>query len=177
MTQNVDGLHTRAGSSNILHLHGNLHQLKCTTCGASHTVDSYAHLDDVSTKIPPICAKCGGTVRPAVVLFDEYLGDDTVRTYEQELDMSMSELMWSWGAERPRDQRPFDVSIAIGTSALFAYVNAAALSGKSTIEINPCQTNISRLVDVHVSAGATEALEFIFDRLGWDARVLQYLIQ
>jgi hypothetical protein len=72
-------------------------------------------------------------------LFDEYLGDETVANYEKELGMSMTNLMWSWGADRPLKERPFDVSISIGTSALFAYVNAAALSGRRTIEINPCQ--------------------------------------
>jgi len=169
MTQNVDGLHDRAGSSDVLTLHGNLHSLLCSSCGTSQIVKSYAQFDDPKAEIPPICSKCGGSIRPAVVLFDEYLGDGTVRTYEEKLGMSMMDLMWSWGAERPREERPYDVSISIGTSALFAYVNAAALSGKKTVEINPCQTNLSNLVDVQVSAGATEALEFMFDRLGWEA--------
>ena len=80
----------------------------------------------------------------------------------------MTNLMWNWGADRPLEERPFDVSISIGTSALFPYVNAAALSGRTTIEINPCRTNLSDMVDLQVSAGATEALEFIFKRLKWD---------
>ena len=169
MTQNVDGLHDHAGSTDVLCLHGNLHRLVCSVCGTSQIVDSFAHLDDANAKIPPTCEACSGPVRPAVVLFDEYLGDDTVRMYEEKLGMSMAGLMWSWGTERPREERPYDVSISIGTSALFAYVNAAALSGRKTIEINPERTNLSSLVDVQVPAGATEALEFIFDRLGWDA--------
>lgn len=168
MTQNVDGLHDRAGSSRVLSLHGNLHQLQCPTCGKQTIVESYAQFDDPRVEIPPTCEECGGPVRPAVVLFDEYLGDDTVSTYEDWLGMSMMNLMFTWGADRPRDERPFDVSISIGTSALFAYVNAAALSGRRTIEINPTETNLSGLVDVRVPAGATEALEFIYNRLGWN---------
>lgn len=167
MTQNVDGLHNRAGSSRVLSLHGNLYKLYCSSCGSQQTVDSYHEYDSPDATIPPICQNCGGAIRPAVVLFDEYLGDDTVQTYEEMLGMSMSSLMFSWGVDRSLEERPFDVSICIGTSALFAYVNAAALSGKRTIEINPTETSLSSLVDVRVSAGATEALEFIFDRLGW----------
>jgi NAD-dependent deacetylase len=167
-TQNVDGLHDRAGTTNVLSLHGNLHKLVCSKCGNTQMVETFAQFDDAQTQIPPVCESCGGTIRPAVVLFDEYLGDETVANYEKELGMSMTNLMWSWGADRPLKERPFDVSISIGTSALFAYVNAAALSGRRTIEINPCRTNLSGMVDVQVSAGATEALEFIFKRLGWD---------
>lgn len=167
MTQNIDGLHQRAKSRKVLSLHGNLHRLECSSCGTFQTVDSYAQFDEFD-KLPPSCAECGGPIRPAVVLFDEYLGDDTVSQYENMLGMPMMSLMWTWGADRPRDQRPYDASISIGTSALFAYVNAAALSGKHTIEINPCETNLSHLVDVQVSAGATEALEYIFSRLGWN---------
>jgi len=106
MTQNVDRLHDRAGSTNVLSLHGNLHRLTCTTCGVSQTVQSYAQLDDTHhAKIPPTCDKCGGSVRPAVVLFDEYLGDDTVRTYEEQLNMSMMSLMCVELGSRPTKRR------------------------------------------------------------------------
>jgi NAD-dependent deacetylase len=62
----------------------------------------------------------------------------------------------------------YDVSISIGTSALFHYVNAAALAGKRTIEINPVRTPLSDQVDVRIEAGATDALEAIYKELGWD---------
>lgn len=168
MTQNVDGLHDRAGSKSVLSLHGNVHRLRCSKCDARQTVESYAHLE--KEPLPPICDKCGGpTLRPEVVLFDEYLGDDTVQTYEEMMDASMMSLMYSWGEDdRTKEELPFDVSISIGTSAMFAYVNAAALSGRKTIEINPGQTSLSPMVDVQVPAGATETLEFIFKQLGWD---------
>lgn len=84
MTQNVDGLHGRAGISNVLSLHGNLHRLLCSNCGTTQTVDSYAQFDDTNAKIPLTCDKCGGSVCPAVVLFVEYLGEDTVRTCEEQ---------------------------------------------------------------------------------------------
>jgi NAD-dependent SIR2 family protein deacetylase len=73
--------------------------------------------------------------------------------------------MWTMTPTFPK----YDVSISIGTSALFQYVNAAALAGKRTIEINPGVTPLSGYVDVRIEAGATEALQAIFDELGWDA--------
>jgi len=144
------------------------------------TVDSYEMFNDdgndndndaataTRLSLPPKCSACGGHVRPAVVLFDEYLGDDTVAAYEERLGQPMAELMFTWSDRADRlavEHGPlpaYDVSIAIGTSALFAYVNAAALSGSKCIEINPDRTDISDLVDVRVPAGATEALQFIF---------------
>jgi NAD-dependent SIR2 family protein deacetylase len=62
----------------------------------------------------------------------------------------------------------YDVSISIGTSALFQYVVAAALAGKRTIEINPTKTPLSSYVDVRIEAGASEALQAIYNELGWN---------
>ncbi len=67
VTQNVDGLHTLAGSRNVLHLHGDLWTLRCTRCGAER-VDRTAPLPG----LPPRCA-CGGLERPGVVWFGEAL--------------------------------------------------------------------------------------------------------
>jgi NAD-dependent deacetylase len=165
MTQNVDGLHTRAGSTDVLCLHGELYKLRCTgECKSHFEVESYEPFEQKGI-FPPPCEKCGGAVRPSVVLFDEYLGDDTVQTYEDRLGEPMSTLMWTMSPTFPR----YDVSISIGTSALFQYVNAAALAGKRTIEINPGKTPLSGYVDVQIEAGATEALQAIFDELDWEA--------
>ena len=66
ITQNVDGLHDRAGSGRMLKLHGDIWRMRCTVCGANWP-DRRAPLP----KIPPHCA-CGGLARPGVVWF----GDD-----------------------------------------------------------------------------------------------------
>mmetsp|Transcript_20109 Transcript_20109/g.58152 ORF Transcript_20109/g.58152 Transcript_20109/m.58152 type:complete len:321 (-) Transcript_20109:62-1024(-) len=166
MTQNVDGLHGRAGSSDVLCLHGELHKLRCDKsrglgCGHTHDVEDYESLDDAGI-FPPPCPKCGSPVRPSVVLFDEYLGYDTIQTYEDRLGMS-SQNLWN----SPKEVSRYDVSVCIGTSAIFQYVNAAALSGRHTIEINPEKTPLSGLVDVYIPAGASEALSFIYDKNGW----------
>ena len=165
MTQNVDGLHTRAGSTDVLCLHGELYQLRCSECKSKFEVESFATFEEAGV-FPPPCDKCGsGALRPSVVLFDEYLGDETVQTYEDRLGESMSTLMWNMS---PPTVPKYDVSISIGTSALFQYVNAAALSGKVSIEINPVETPLSNYVDVRMETGATDALQAIFDELGWE---------
>jgi len=168
MTQNVDGLHARAGQTDLLCLHGEVHQLRCTgTCQSTLEVESYAEFEEKG-QFPPVCPKCGGALRPNVVLFDEFLDDQIVQTYEEKLGEPMSSLMFSSIFSSPSTRKNYDVSIAIGTSALFQYVNAAALSGRHTVEINPERTPLSDEVDVRIQAGATEALEALFEELKWD---------
>jgi len=62
VTQNVDGLHARAGSSRVVEVHGTLHRVVCADCG--HDVSGMSDRDEV-----PHCSGCGGYVRPAVVWF------------------------------------------------------------------------------------------------------------
>ena len=73
ITQNIDGLHQMAGSQNVLELHGSIHRNYCMNCGATYTLaETLAH------GTIPHC-KCGGLIRPEVVLYEEPL-DDTVIT-------------------------------------------------------------------------------------------------
>ena len=73
ITQNIDGLHQMAGSQNVLELHGSIHRNYCMNCGAKYTLaETLAH------GTIPHC-KCGGLIRPEVVLYEEPL-DDTVIT-------------------------------------------------------------------------------------------------
>lgn len=74
VTQNVDGLHTAAGSRNVAEIHGSLRRARCHDCGRHYAADvlkrPVAHLDDL-----PRCA-CGGPIRPDVVLFGEVLPEE-----------------------------------------------------------------------------------------------------
>ena len=72
ITQNIDGLHQKAGSRSVLELHGSVHRNYCQNCAAFY--DGYYVRDSVSV---PRCS-CGGTVKPDVVLYEESLDDDTV---------------------------------------------------------------------------------------------------
>ena len=73
ITQNIDGLHQMAGSRNVYELHGSVHRNTCRKCGARYTLAQMLTLGDV-----PKCPKCGGRVKPDVVLYEEGLDPLTV---------------------------------------------------------------------------------------------------
>ena len=149
LTQNVDGLHRRAGSRNVLDVHGNLRELQCTRCGSQSTVDTYAHLS-----IPPRCPECQGLIRPKVVLFGEDLPSE-----------KLERLWYEFGAG-------FDAIFSVGTSSLFEYIIEPVRMGQAmgipTFEINPESTTVSDLVDVRITEKAATALDMIWERyLAW----------
>lgn len=74
VTQNIDGLHQKAGSKNVLELHGSVHRNYCQHC---HKLFSAEYIKN-STGIPH-CDDCGGTIKPDVVLYKEGLDNDTVQ--------------------------------------------------------------------------------------------------
>lgn len=69
VTQNIDGLHQMAGCSNVLELHGSVHRNYCLKCRTKYNLDYVTN----SPGMVPVCTKCGGTVRPDVVLYEEQL--------------------------------------------------------------------------------------------------------
>lgn len=147
LTQNVDGLHTRAGSSRVIDIHGEVSRLFCPRCGWSERVTDFAHL----TEMPPPCPSCGAVIRPDVVLFGEMLDEAKVATLTRELT------------------RGFDLVFSVGTSSLFAYIQApvedAARRGIPSVEINPSATDVSPLVTHRFRAGAAETLDALFRRV------------
>ena len=72
ITQNIDGLHQKAGSRTVYELHGSVHRNFCEKCGKFHTFDHVFHNPGV-----PRC-ECGGIVKPDVVLYEEGLDQDTI---------------------------------------------------------------------------------------------------
>lgn len=78
VTQNIDGLHQKAGSLNVLELHGSVWRNFCMGCGASCTVEELLALREQSPDGVPRCAHCGAIVKPDVVLYEEPLDDATV---------------------------------------------------------------------------------------------------
>ncbi|MDD4957121.1 MAG: NAD-dependent protein deacylase [Candidatus Omnitrophica bacterium] len=143
LTQNIDGFHTDAGSGNVIEIHGNIHDIFCTECGWKDTVKDFSSL-----VIPPLCPKCAGIVRPAVVFFGETLPYRALQKLYYETD------------------RPYDVFMSIGTTSVFPYIKEPIIRArnmkKATIEINPDCTDVSDIVDIRVSMGASEALTGIW---------------
>jgi NAD-dependent deacetylase len=122
ITQNVDELHQRAGSQQVLELHGNIQRIKCMKEG--HQVESWFD----SGAIPPHCPKCGGLLRPDVVWFGENLPVDTLQA--------------AWEAAETAD-----VFLSIGTSTLVepaaSLPFAAQKSGAVIVEVNPQETPLT----------------------------------
>ena len=75
VTQNIDGLHQMAGSKTVYELHGSVHRNYCTKCHKFFDLDSMLALDGNI----PHCDKCGGVVKPDVVLYEEGLDNSTIR--------------------------------------------------------------------------------------------------
>lgn len=75
ITQNIDGLHQMAGSKNVIELHGSVHRNHCTQCHTFYGLDSILQADPI-----PYCIKCGGIIKPDVVLYEEALDTDTIES-------------------------------------------------------------------------------------------------
>ncbi|MBK5245748.1 MAG: NAD-dependent protein deacylase [Peptostreptococcaceae bacterium] len=75
ITQNIDGLHTIAGSEIVYELHGSVRKNKCMKCNAKYNIEYIVN----SKEMIPRCEKCGGIIKPDVVLYEEGLDDATVK--------------------------------------------------------------------------------------------------
>ena len=78
VTQNIDGLHQKAGSENVLELHGSVLRNFCMECGAAFSVEELLELRAKATDGVPRCPACGGVVKPDVVLYEEPLDEATL---------------------------------------------------------------------------------------------------
>ena len=73
ITQNIDGLHQVAGSKNVIELHGSIQRNYCEKCHAFYSLDDILNMDNV-----PHCPKCGGRIKPDVVLYEEALNERAI---------------------------------------------------------------------------------------------------
>ncbi len=71
ITQNIDGLHQRAGSKNVIELHGNLREGYCIRCNKWYSIEEI--LKKMEKEIPPLCDRCKGTIKPNLILFGDNL--------------------------------------------------------------------------------------------------------
>lgn len=142
LTQNVDGLHGRAGSTRVVELHGNLFVDRCFREGI--VLDRVIEAPDP----PPRCPFCGGPVRPGVVWFGEALPTRAVQEAEAAC-------------------RSADVFVVAGTSGLVhpaaGLPARAKASGAYVIEINPEPTPLSELVDASLREMAGPVLSALLE--------------
>lgn len=79
ITQNIDGLHQMAGSTNVVELHGSIHRNYCEKCGRFFPLSAITECDGV-----PLC-QCGGRIKPDVVLYEEQLKDSDITKAVEEI--------------------------------------------------------------------------------------------
>ena len=144
ITQNVDGLHSAAGSRNVLEIHGTLRRVRCTGCGqeTDRGIEPLPHL--------PRCDQCQELLRPAVVWFHEALPED----------------VWKRGEDAVATS---DVFLVVGTSAIVypaaGLIDLARRAGVPVIEVNLTPSAASARVDVLLLGPAGTVLPEIIQRL------------
>ncbi|GGR15033.1 NAD-dependent protein deacylase [Deinococcus ruber] len=138
VTQNVDGLHQRAGSAGPLELHGTLLSARCETCGHVQPLP-----DAVTFAPPPVCEVCGHRMRPHIVWFGEFLPEDVLEAADHAFAAA-------------------DVALIIGTSSLVypaaGLADRTLARGGLVFEINPDETPLTRRASFSLRATASEGL-------------------
>ena len=144
ITQNVDGLHQRAGSPSVIEFHGNIHRNRCSRPGCAHRPPERPEGE------PPVCGACGAYLRPDVVWFGEPIPDGAMQGAN--LAVSACDLFMSIGTSA-------QVHPAAGL-ALAAHQHGAAL-----VEINPNTTPITPICDFVLAGAAGEIMPVIVSEL------------
>jgi len=139
VTQNIDGLHQRAGSERVIELHGSLWRQRCESCGARQ--------ENHELPLEPKRCACGAWWRPDLVWFEDMLDQRTIE-------------------EAVRVIEDCDCLVSVGTSAS-VYPAAempfiAMRAGATTVEINPEETPLSALFEHRLRGPATEILPLLW---------------
>jgi NAD-dependent protein deacetylase/lipoamidase len=136
VTQNIDGLHQKAGSRDVIELHGNIWRARCTVC-------RFFNDNSTTAKRPDACLECGNFLRPDVVLFGEMLPPGA----------------FEFAAERALD---CELCFVIGTSGLVypaaGLPEIAKAAGAYVCEVNPERTSLSDVCDEVLTGRAGDVL-------------------
>ena len=143
ITQNIDGLHSKAGSKNVLELHGSIYRNHCTKCGKYYDIDFIMESGDC-----PHCRECHGIVKPDVVLYEESLDNEVL--YKAILAISNA-----------------DVLIVGGTS-LSVYPAAGLIQyykGKKLVIINRSITQYDQMANLVINKNIGEVFKEVMEEL------------
>ena len=143
ITQNIDGLHQAAGSKNVFELHGSVLRNYCVKCHAFY--DEKFILD---SKDVPTCTKCGGNVKPDVVLYEEGLDDNVIRDSVRAIANADT--------------------LIIGGTSLVVYPAAGLIDyfkGKNLILINKSSTSADNKADLVIHDSIGKVLSMVINNL------------
>ena len=154
VTQNVDDLHERAGSEDVVHVHGSLFASRCLDCGEAMTpdpiLDRLDAIDEGTREMPPPCPRCAGPFRPGVVWFGEALP-------EEAWDRACTTVA---GCE---------LLVVVGTSGLVQPAASLPLlareRGARVVEINPVESAVSAYADERLRMTASAGVQALLQRL------------
>ncbi|MCI6207416.1 MAG: NAD-dependent deacylase [Corynebacterium glucuronolyticum] len=150
ITQNIDNLHERGGSQEVVHLHGSLFKWKCTICGRPYSYTLPEWDSPVERLTPPACPLCGNLIRPEVTWFGE----------------ALPEHAWNRAVELLND---CEVLVIVGTSGTVqpaASLPLVALdNGARLYEISPQPTSLTPLVHEFIEATAATGVPELLERL------------
>ena len=141
ITQNVDGLHTKAGSDSVLEIHGNRSYLRCVGCGHRQPREGY-----MITDLPPVCGECGGVIKLDTVMFGEPIPRSSLDACIEEVQKCDAMLL-------------VGTSGAVNPAAQFPLV--AQERGAQIIEVNPAPTELTTTANVVLNGPAGEILPSI----------------
>jgi NAD-dependent deacetylase len=140
VTQNIDGLHQAAGSSDVVELHGSIRRYKCLD--GRHTGFTRADLA-AQTEVPPLCPHCGVLLRPDVVWFGELLPPEAI---DRAFELSQH----------------CDAMLVVGTSGevqpAAALPHHASHAGALVIDVNPDRDQIARMADIYLQGRGGQVL-------------------
>ncbi len=146
ITQNIDNLHQEAGSKKVVEYHGNSKYLVCTKCG-----ERYDFTPKIIEKIPPLCEKCKGVLKPDFIFFGEGIPLNAI-------------------AETERLLNEGDLLMVIGTTGEVYPAGLipveAKKKGMAIIEINPETSKVTHFADVFLRMKATFAAKALEKELG-----------
>ncbi|UPK42822.1 NAD-dependent protein deacylase [Paenibacillus pabuli] len=145
ITQNIDGLHQKAGSSNVLELHGSIHRNACMDCKRFYGLDDIITAKDTV----PRCTACDGVIKPDVVLYEEEL-DQTI-IYRSVDALSSADLL------------------LVGGTSLTVYPAAQLITyfqGKHTVLLNATPTAYDRQADLLITDPIGEVMNKVDQLLG-----------
>jgi len=141
VTQNIDGLHQKAGSRNVIELHGNIWRARCFECAARHDLRELKFDNGV-----PVCFDCGGSLRPDVVLFGEMLPAGAFEVAAMKAGAC-------------------ELCFVVGTSAVVypaaSIPEIARAAGAYVVEVNPEVTPLSELCDEVLTGKAGEIIPLL----------------
>lgn len=145
ITQNVDNLHARAGSTRLIEIHGNRTKVRCISCEARWPREAFDYRE-----LPPICPECGGLVKGDTVMFGEPIPPSVLGACFAATDLC-------------------DCMIVCGTSATVypaaAFPQAVSERGGFVIEANPNPTPLSEMADVALRGPTGTVLPQLVERL------------